>query len=50
MKICEVGTELFHAASRTGRHDETDSRFIAILRKGVKRFARRSVLTVLSRY
>jgi hypothetical protein len=27
MKICLMGAELFHADSRTGRHDEANSRF-----------------------
>jgi len=27
MKICAMGTELFHADGQTERHDETNSRF-----------------------
>ena len=27
MKICAMGTELFHADGQTDRHDETNSRF-----------------------
>jgi hypothetical protein len=27
MKMCPVEAELFHADRRTGRHDETNSRF-----------------------
>jgi hypothetical protein len=33
MKICAVGTELFHAERRTDRHDEANSR-CSQLRKG----------------
>ena len=31
IKICRVGSELFHADGRRDRHDETNSRFTAIL-------------------
>ena len=36
MKIRRVGVELFHADRWTGRHDEANSQFFAILRKRLK--------------
>jgi hypothetical protein len=36
VKILPVGAELFHANGRTDKHDEANSRFFAILRKGLK--------------
>ena len=36
MKIRPVGAEMFHAYGQTGRHDETDSHFFALLRTRLK--------------
>jgi hypothetical protein len=36
MKICSVGTELFHADGRTDKHDEVNSRFSEFLERAYK--------------
>jgi hypothetical protein len=47
MKIRPVGAEFFHANGQTDRHDEANSRFFAIGRTRLKKYATYILITVV---